>query len=300
LLNRATQQKTAPGSTFKMVTATAGLEEDNIINPTTIIKDLGIFDKVTTPYKCWIYPTNTHGNINVSEALRDSCNYFFYEVGYRLSTTASGQYSSQLGLDKLTKYATEYGLSETSGIQITESSPQISDEYSIPSAIGQGTNNFTNVQLAKYVSTVANGGTCYNLTLLDKLSDSNGNVIEDYQPTVYNTLDDVQSSTWTAIHEGMRMVVENLDAFAGLDYPVAGKTGTAQESKTKPNHALFVSYAPYDDPEVAITVQIANGYASSNAAEVGRDVVKYYFNLADESDVVSGTATEPDSVIAGD
>lgn len=304
LLNRATQQKTAPGSTFKMVAATAGLEE-GVINPTELIDDLGVFDKVEEvpkAPKCWKYASNhmTHGKINVSEALRDSCNYFFYEVGWRLSTTSTGQYSSQLGLDKLKQYATMFGLSETSGIEITESAPQITDEDSIRSSIGQGTNNYTNVQLAKYVTTVANSGTCYNLTLLDKLTDSSGNVIEDYQPTVYNTLDDVQSSTWTAIHQGMRMVVEDLTAFKGIDFPVAGKTGTAQEVTTKPNHALFVSYAPYDNPEVAITVQIANGYTSSNAAEVGRDVVKYYFNLADEADIITGAAVEPDSSIAGD
>jgi penicillin-binding protein 2 len=138
------------------------------------------------------------------------------------------------------------------------------------------------------------------LTLLDKLTDSNGNVIEDYQPTVYNTLDDIQSSTWTAIHEGMRMVVENLDAFKGITFSVAGKTGTAQENKTRPNHALFVSYAPYDNPEIAITIQIPNGYASSNAAEIGRDVVKYYFNLEDKDEVVNGKAANPDSRVVGD
>jgi penicillin-binding protein 2 len=206
----------------------------------------------------------------------------------------------QKHLDKLAQYATKFGLSETSGVEITESTPQLSDEYSVPSAIGQGTNNFTNVQLSKYVTTVANGGTCYNLTLLDKLADSNGNVIEDYQPTVYNTLDDIQPSTWDAVHQGMRMVVEELKAFKGIDFPVAGKTGTAQEDKKKPNHALFVSYAPYDNPEVAITVQIPNGYASSNAAEIGRDVIKYYFNLADQKEIISGKAAEPDSVLAGD
>lgn len=301
LLNRATQQKTAPGSTFKMVSSVAGLEE-GVITTTEQIKDLGKFEKLsaTQPPKCWIYPRSTHGLINVSEALRDSCNYFFYEVGWRLSTTPSGQYSSELGLDKLATYATMFGLSETSGIEITESTPQISDEYSVPSAIGQGTNNFTNVQLAKYVTTVANSGTCYNLTLLDKLADSNGNVIEDYQPTVYNTLDSIQPSTWNAVHEGMRMVIEELDAFKGFDFPVAGKTGTAQEDKKKPNHALFVSYAPYEKPEVAITVQIPNGYKSSNAVEIGRDVIKYYFNLADQAEIVNGTAATPDSVLAGD
>lgn len=304
LLNRATQQKTAPGSTFKMVTATAGLEE-GVISTTEQIDDLGVFTKVEQPPKapkCWKYTSShmTHGKINVSEALRDSCNYFFYEVGWRLSLTSSDQYSSQTGLDKLREYATKYGLSETSGIEITESEPQITDEDSIRSSIGQGTNNFTNVQLSKYVTTVANSGTCYNLTLLDKLIDSNGNVIEDYQPTVYNTLDDIKSSTWTSIHEGMRMVVENLGAFKGIELPVAGKTGTAQEVTTKPNHALFVSYAPYDNPEVAITVQIPNGYSSTSAAEVGRDVVKYYFNLTDDSEVITGKAEELDSYVAGD
>lgn len=295
LLNRATQQKTAPGSTFKMVTASAGLEEGRITT-STIIEDLGLFDKVNSENRCWKYPSN-HGKINVTEAIRDSCNYFFYEVGYQLSLNSTGQYVSSIGTDTLKKYAQMFGLGETSGVEITESAPQISDEYSIISAIGQGNNNYANVQLAKYVTTVANRGICYNLTLLDKLTDSKGNVIEEYSPTVYNTLDEIHSSTWNAIQNGMHAVIENTDIFDSVEMSVAGKTGTAQESKTKPNHALFVCYAPFENPEIAISVQIANGYTSGNAAEIARDIIRYRFELADEEEVISGTATQTNSVI---
>lgn len=298
LINRATQQKTAPGSTFKIVSAVAGLTE-GVITPTEEIVDKGIYDTIQPPIKCWIYPSN-HGSLNVSGAIQHSCNYFFNEVGYRLSLDASRNYNSELGIEKITKYAKMFGLGDKSGIEITESSPQISTKYPVPTAMGQGTNDFANVQLARYVTAVANSGTVYNLSLLDKLTDSGGNLIEDYNPSVYNKITNVSQSTWDAVHQGMRAVVEDHDAFKGMQFPVAGKTGTAQETKSRPNHALFIAYAPYDNPQIALSVKIANGYTSAYAAEVGRDIVKYYFKLDDEQNVLSGTAQVPNSAIAGD
>ena len=284
LLNYATQQKTAPGSTFKPVTATAALTE-GITTASEHIKDKGKFTEITPSPTCWIYPSSTHGSINISEAIRDSCNYFFYEMGYRMATS-KGSYDDETGLSILSKYATMYGLSTTTGIEISESSPEISDEDAVRSAIGQGTNNYTTSQLARYVATIANSGTCYNLSLIHKVADKDGNVLQEFEPTVNNTMDEVSTSTWNAIHSGMRMVVENLESFKNLDIKVAGKTGTAQERKSRANHALFICYAPYDEPTVAIATRIPYGYSSGNAAEVTSRIIEYFFN-PDELDSIS-------------
>ena len=202
LINYATYQKTAPGSTFKMVTATAGLMED-VIDTTSVISCTGIFDKIDTPARCWIYP-GAHGSLNVTGGIRHSCNWFFYEVGYRLSTL-SNSFSSETGLDRIAKYADMYGLSETSGIQIDEASPEVSDMDPIRSAIGQGTHNYTTVGLSRYVTAVANSGTCYNLTLLLKSTDYAGNIKDEYPATVRNSIV-MPDSYWNAIHTGMRGV----------------------------------------------------------------------------------------------
>ena len=168
LWDYATQQLTAPGSTFKMVSATAALEE-GVINTSETVTCTGVFEKVTTPFKCW--QISGHGPLNVTGAIEHSCNFFFYEMGYRLSIDETGTYNNSLGLDRLAKYAQMYGLTDPSGVEVVESTPHVSDKDAVPSAIGQGTNNFTTVGLARYVTTVANSGTCYNLSLLDKLTD---------------------------------------------------------------------------------------------------------------------------------
>ncbi|MBO4901068.1 MAG: penicillin-binding protein [Lachnospiraceae bacterium] len=281
LINYATFQKTAPGSTFKMVMATAGLMED-IIDTTSTISCTGIFDKIDTPARCWIYP-GTHGSINVTGGIRYSCNCFFYEVGYRLSTI-SGAFNSDTGLERIAKYADMYGLSETSGIQIDEATPEISDMDPVRSSIGQGTHNYTTAGLARYVTAVANSGTCYNLTLVDKSTDYAGNIKDEYPATVRNTIV-MPDAYWDAIHAGMRGVVESKAYYSDLAVNVAGKTGTAQESKSRPNHALFVSYAPYEAPEISVTVRVANGYTSDYAAQIAREVYKYYFGLITEEQV---------------
>lgn len=288
LYNHATQQRTAPGSTFKLITATAGLAE-GAITTTSTIQDQGIFEKVSNNPRCWVYTNNhrTHGIINVSEAVRDSCNYFFYEVGYRLA--GGGNYNDAAGIEKIQKYADLYGLTDKTGIELVENTSNIATEYPVMAAIGQSDNNVTTIGLSRYVAAVANNGTVYNLSLLSKVTDKDGNVLKSYGPSVRNQIDVLDTSEWNAIHSGMRMVVENHRAFSGFPIPTAGKTGTAEISK-HPNHALFVGYAPYDNPQVAIATRITYGYTSSNAAAVSRQILDYYFHVSEN--VLNGQAND--------
>ena len=286
LLNYATQQKTAPGSTYKIVSSTAGLTE-GVITTTDTISCIGVFDKVSPSPQCWISP-GAHGALNVTGGIQHSCNWFFYEVGYRLGITGD-TFSNDVGLGKLARAADMYGLTETSGVEIEELSPEVSDSDAVRSAIGHGTNNYTTVGLARYVTTIANSGTCYNLTLVDKIEDQGNNIITDNQAKVRNTID-MSDEYWNAIHTGMRKVVESKSYFSNLDVNVAGKTGTAQESRNRSNHALFISYAPYENPEISVTVRVANGYTSDYSAQIARDVYEYYYGLKDESEILTGTA----------
>ncbi len=284
LYNHATQQRTAPGSTFKMVSATAGLAE-GVITTSTTIQDRGVYENVSNHPRCWAYP-RSHGVINVSQAIRDSCNYFFYEVGYRLA--GSGNYSDAAGIEKIQKYAAMYGLTEKTGIELVENTSQVATEYPVMAAIGQSDNNLTTIGLARYVTAVANSGTVYNLSLLSKVTDKDGNVLETFGSSVKNQIDVLGASEWNAIHSGMRMVVENSSAFSNFSVNVAGKTGTA-EIGGHPNHALFVGYAPYESPQIAIATRITYGYTSSNAAALSRDILDYYFNGS--GNVLTGQAS---------
>ena len=286
MLNYATQQRTAPGSTFKPVSATAGLLE-GVISTSDSITCVGLFDKIAPPARCHIYP-GAHGSLSVTGGIQYSCNYFFYEVGYRLGIVGD-TFNDSVGLNKLAKYADMYGLSETSGVEIEEYAPDVSDLDAVRSAIGHGTNNYTTAGLARYVTTVANSGTCYNLTLVDKVEDKSGSVVRENEAAVRNRID-MDPTYWNAIHAGMRKVVENKSYFADLDVNVAGKTGTAQENRNRPNHALFISYAPYEAPEISVTVRVANGYTSDYAAQIAKDVYEYYYGLKDESEIITGTA----------
>ena len=287
LYNYATQQRTAPGSTFKIVSSTAGLAE-GAITTTSEIVDLGQFTKVSNNPKCWIYPSN-HGSINVSEAIRDSCNYFFYEVGWRLAG-GDGAYDDVKGIDKITEYASLYGLDETTGIEIEENSPHIATEYPVMAAIGQSDNNFTTVGLARYATAIASRGNVYKLTLLNSVKDSDGNVIENFSPSLRNKVDVLNGSEWEAIHSGMKMVCESLSSFNNFAVEVAGKTGTAQQVSNRPNHALFIGFAPYNNPEISIATRIAYGYTSHNAAEVSKDILAYYFGVSATEDLLNGEA----------
>lgn len=287
LYNNATQQTTAPGSTFKLVMATAGLTE-GVISPSTQIHDPGYFDRLDYFLRCWIYPS-AHGNETVTTAIRDSCNTFFCEIGYRLSLVGD-TFREDVGLEKIQEYAGMYGLGDKTGLEIPEMQSKIADEYPVSASIGQSNNNYTTVALARYVSAVANEGTVYDLTLLDHVADSDGNVLESYKPQVKNTIDEVSSNTWSLIKQGMRMVVEDHAQFDDLQTPLSGKTGTAQEDEDRPDHGLFVGFAPSDNPQIAIATRIAFGYGSGNACDFADTVMKYYFQEASEEELLNGQA----------
>lgn len=293
--NYATQYKAAPGSTFKMLTASAGLME-GVISLSSTVNCTGTYTNILPSPKCW--QRWGHGGENVTTAIRDSCNYFFYDVGYRLSFK-DNTFNEEEGLKALYQYADFYGLTEKSGIEITESAPQVSDNDPVRSAIGQGSNSFTSVGLARYVSAIANSGTVYQLTLLDHVADQQGNLLKKFEPEVRNTID-MPKNYWDSLHKGMRMVVQNKKYFNDLAVEVAGKTGTAQQTSTRPSHALFVCYAPYQNPEIAIATRIPFGYSSDYAAQVTRDIVKYYYGLAEEDDIITGTANTPDAGITNE
>ena len=294
LYNYATQERTAPGSTFKMLSSAAGLAS-GVITTATQIQDKGVYENVSNHPRCWAYTSGgyTHGLINVSEALRDSCNYFFYDVGYRLSTNNyTLGYDDALGISKITEYASLFGLNETTGVEIEENTPKIATQYPVMAAIGQSNNNYATIQLGRYVTAVANGGTVYQYTLLNKVCDSDGNIIESFAPEIRNQVDVLDSTQWSAIHSGMRMVVENMSLFKDFPIAVAGKTGTAQQNPNRPNHALFVGYAPYDNPQISLATRIAFGYTSHNAAEYAKNVFAYYFNTEDTEQLLNGQAEE--------
>ena len=289
--NKATQELTAPGSTFKPLSAITGLSE-NVISSGTLVSCSGPYENITPSPTCWIHPGG-HGNLNVVGAIANSCNCYFYEVGYRLGLNKKGNYSSSTGVNAFEKYAKEFGLSEKSGLEISERTPNISTEDSVRSAIGQATHVYSTSQLAKYITGVANKGTVYDLTLLYKVEDKNGKLLKEYKPSVYNKVDDVSEETFNLVHQGMANMVARDARFNSLrvaGMQMSGKTGTAQQSKTHANHVLFVGFAPSSNPEIALSVRIANGYSSGYVAELGRDIVLKYFGLADDSQLIRGRA----------
>ena len=280
LVNRATQTRIAPGSTFKIATAIAGLME-GVITVDEQITDTGIFDKVTPPLRCWIYPGN-HGSINVKQAIGFSCNYYFCEVGYRLSTESDGSLNAEKGLSVLKNYAEQLGLATKTGIQISEAAPNASSVSVIASTIGQGNHAYTALNLARYTSTIGNGGTVYNSSIISKVVDNNGDVIELFSPVVANEVE-LDSSVWDAVYEGGRNVI--LQSPVGtqlfekyLPVKVGGKSGTAEENKNRGSHANYITWAPYDNAEVAVAVMIPNGYAAVNAGIMSFYTLSAYYD----------------------
>ena len=292
LLNHATQQRYAPGSTFKMVTAAAGISE-GVVSRSDTISCHDRFDKIDPSPACWIYPGG-HGYMNMQNAITNSCNMYFYEVGYRLGELG-GSFSNDDGIQVLSEYAAMYGLDRKSGVEIEEAEPSVATKDVVRASIGQSNNGYTTAALARYVTAVATQGDLYDLTLLDHSQDKDGNVLEEYSA---ESLDPVEVSDdyWESISEGMRRVCANNSAFNSVRYSeedgsgrvsAAGKTGTAQQSLSAPNHALFLGYAPVDDPEIAIAVCIPNGYSSSYAALVASQVMQYYFDPDSLSGILS-------------
>lgn len=284
--SRATMETIAPGSTFKPISAVAGIME-GVINYGEGIYCTGAFTELPKDINCWnLYG---HGTETVTTAIRDSCNYFFNTVGWRLSQVG-GEYNDEVGTETLSKYAAMFGLDAKSGIEVPESSPHMFTADPVRGAMGQSDNAFTTTQLARYVTTIANSGTCYDLTLIDKIKDSSGSVLEENTAKIHNEVE-LPVELWNTVHTGMRDVVRNHKAFSGFtEVTVAGKTGTAQQSTKVPNHGLFIGYAPYEDPEIAIAVRITNGYNSTNAALLARDVISYYYGLEDKDTLITGHA----------
>lgn len=283
LRNNATTTMKAPGSTFKPITAIAGLEE-GVVGLTETIDCEGVFDEISNPLKC----LGHHNLLNVVGGISNSCNVYFAELAHRMSMDGDS-YKPEKGLEILRKYASMFGLDHTSGIEIFESEPQISDMDPERSAIGQGTHAFANVQLARYVTALANRGTVFELSLLSKETDSKGNLVKEFEPKVYKQLD-ISPATWDSVFEGMRGVVTRSARFQDLPVNIAGKTGTAQEVKTRGNHAFFISFAPYENPEISVAVNIPNGYNSANAALTEKYVYRYYYGYMSLDEIMNSGA----------
>lgn len=275
MLNRATQSFTAPGSTYKPCTTIAGMDTGIISSGTTFYCS-GSFDKVTPSPKCW--RLSGHGGEVAATAIRDSCNVFFYNVGYNLACSKNGNYNSTYGTTILQKYSDLLGLSTKAGVEIEESEPMASNTNSVASAIGQGNHKYSTLNLARYVTTIATSGTCYNLTLVDKITDSDGNLIEDNQADVDHQVE-LSSNIWSTVHEGMMLAGNSYSTIAKLGLKIAAKSGTAQENTNEPDHSLLVTYSPYDDPQICVSVCIQHGYSSTTSMDLTADVYKIYYGM---------------------
>ncbi len=294
--NKATQQTTAPGSTMKPLSTIAGMLE-GVVDDNTYIDCTGAFDYVEPPIHCWNW--SGHGPLEIRTAIQESCNYYFNMIGFQLGKTGEDKFSESLSLSKLSQYVSLVGLDKKTGIELTEASPHVSDSAAVRSYMGQGTHLYTTSQLARYASVLANSGKVYNLTLLDKVTDSKGTVLEEHEPEMINTMN-VPDNVWDDIHDGMLRVIQTHDQFNGLGIDVAGKTGTAEIDKYHPNHGLFIGYAPASEPKYSIAVRIANGYSSGNACLAANDILKYIFELADEESILTGYASTEVSTTSND
>ena len=294
--NKATQQTTAPGSTLKLLSTIAGMEE-GIIDEGTYIECTGTFDYVDPPINCWY--KNGHGSLDIRTAIEQSCNYFFNMIGFQLGKVGDNEFSEVQSLNKLQEYASLIGLDRKTGIELSEATPKVSDAKAVPSYMGQGNNLFTTSELARYATVMATSGNVFKLTLLDKVMDPKGDVIQEYEPEIEDVVN-ISSNIWDVIHDGMRRVSQTHSQFDGLGVEVAGKTGTAELDLRHPNHGLFIGYAPASDPEYAVAIRIANGYSSGNACLIANDIFKYMYNLADKDSILTGIASTDTSDTSND
>lgn len=293
MFNRATQGIYAPGSTFKLCTSAAALEE-GIITPSTIIEDRGIYTYYKDPQPmCWIWRQAgmTHGRINVSQAIVDSCNYFYYEVG-RLT-----------GIKKLDEYATAFGLGQSTGIEIGDASGVLAspewaeahdrewtDGQTITAAIGQSYNLFTPLQLANYVATLVSGGEHYEAHLLKTVkSYDNSRIIDVYNKGPLNDME-LSDSTVAAITKGMHDLTHDslTSAFSRCVVEAGAKTGSAQVGTDIAN-GTFVAYAPYDDPQIAIAIVVEKGGSGSLLANAAVDIINAWFTRGGSTAVGENT-----------
>lgn len=295
LKNRAIREVYPPGSTFKMVTAIGALEE-GIIEPDTEILDTGRY-RYYDDYQpqCWIYRDSrgwrTHEEENVSDAIMDSCNVFFFDAGRRLGISLLEEYTAMFGLGEPTGIELYEATGWMDGPEYTESQGQTWYEgNTLPAAIGQGNSRFTPLQLANYVATLANGGTHYAAHLLKEVKSSDfSQVVERYEPTVLNQLD-IDPENLSAVTEGMLRVTTEGSAkayFADLGVQVAAKTGSAQVSSATESNALFVAFAPYEDPEIALAIVVEKGGSGSTLANIAAEILEYYFSAGSGMETVT-------------
>ena len=295
LLNRATREVYPPGSTFKMVTAIGALEE-GIIEPDTEILDTGRY-RYYDDYQpqCWIYRDSggarTHNLENVSDAIMDSCNVFFFDAGRCLGISLLEQYTAAFGLGEPTGIELSEETGWMDGPEYTESQGQTWYEgNTLPAAIGQGNSRFTPLQLANYVATLANGGTHYAAHLLKEVKSNDfSQVVEQYEPIVLNQLD-IDPENLSAVTEGMLRVTTDGSAkayFADLGVQVAAKTGSAQVSSATESNALFVCFAPYEDPEIALAIVVEKGGSGSLLASIAAEILEYYFSSGSGMETVT-------------
>jgi len=292
LFNRALQGLYAPGSTFKMAVAVGGLEEGVITRKEKIL-DTGRYkhyDRIQDQPMCWYYRQygQTHGYENVSEAIRDSCNVYFYETGLRL------------GIDKLDQYAALFGLGKKTGLELYEEAgevagPDTSAKHDQPwyegdtmyAAIGQGNTQVTPIQLCNYVATLVNGGYHYPTHLLKAVKSSDySQVVEEYRPEPRDVIS-LDEANLAAVKEGMGMVASEGSAayyFRDLPVKVGAKTGTAQVSRNSEAHAILVAFAPYDNPEIAISIVVEHGGSGTSVAAIAAEIFSYYFSARDAMD----------------
>ena len=308
LVNRPLKQKKASGSTFKMITALAGLETETI-TADTLITDKGIFKDTGIPYaRCWIYSNTggTHQSLNVAHALEVSCNYFFYELAYRMGNVTTGNGANSI--TTLNEYMAAFGLNNYTGLELDEYGPTMAspankeravktfnpdattsqtrwtDGDTIRTAIGQSINSYTPAQVTKYISTLANGGTLYKLHMVDHVQNPDGTLHSEVDETVENVIEFKEENLQTVYH-GMWLVTNGAKGtlrgiFDDLPVDVAAKTGTAEEDKNRSSHTWFVCFAPYDDPQIAITVMIPFGEGSGTPAPaVAKAIIKEYLGL---------------------
>ena len=295
LLNRATREVYPPGSTFKMVTAIGALEE-GIIEPDTEILDTGRY-RYYDDYQpqCWIYRDSggarTHNLENVSDAIMDSCNIFIFDAGRRLGISLLEQYTAAFGLGEPTGIELSEETGWMDGPEYTESQGQTWYEgNTLPAAIGQGNSRFTPLQLANLVATLANGGTHYAAHLLKEVKSNDfSQVVEQYEPIVLNQLD-IDPENLSAVTEGMLRVTTDGSAkayFADLGVQVAAKTGSAQVSSATESNALFVCFAPYEDPEIALAIVVEKGGSGSLLASIAAEILEYYFSSGSGMETVT-------------
>lgn len=298
LENKAIAAMYSPGSTFKMATAIAGLES-GALSTTDTIRDTGIYQKYNSSWKCWIYSDYHigHGWLNVSNAIKKSCNYFFYEVGDRI------------GIDTLAKYAYYLGLGHKTGVELVGeisgvlASNEIAQQENrvwnpgetISASIGQSYNTFTPLQMAKYVAMLANRGKKLDVTIVKSIVNPDGSEVprSEYESYVNGRLglteDTTEEMTFNeeninAILEGMRGVTSEsggtaYSTFKDFNIEVGGKTGSAQTGVEGKTNAWFVGFAPFDEPEIAIVIFVRNGGHGGYTAEVARDIIAQYFGM---------------------